>query len=237
MSIVLLDDWTEQPPYLTGINTRMLPAPAECVYLGGCPMDLASGQPFTRGSGVSDTVTSAGKGIVCNGATSGGLTRSGGSTSAKTEITFIAALILTAYKSYQGVMSSSTAASGFCLADSSGSASSITLAITKFAVAAGPSGITLALNTPYVVVASTSQTTGDYYVRARALDSGAALEAVSTGFTSVSTGGNGIYGAGGAKSVDSSMTGTLFASAMCFKYMPRSMADVILENPWKLFAP
>lgn len=228
--------WTQQPQY--PVPASLFGRPLDMLFNGGAgPIDLAQGKILTIGSTVSFRPTQQGVSCVTTGTVASALTVGGGKTSAQTAVTFFGVLMRDGTSIYcvAAASSTSSAGSGFVLADADKTGQ--TLGITKHGVAGAPSYVTLSSRVWYALIASTDQTSGDYYVYAKSLASGTLLTATSSGFTSVSSGGNGTYGVGCGKSVDPSWNGAIAFMGMGFFYTPRTQAYAWLANPWQVFTP
>lgn len=223
--------WDSQPQdgaaQLSGFLTR-----PEFVFLGSDHADLASGAPWAGIVPIGPR--EAGLARISSSGGSVALSRTGGSTAAQTQCTFV--IVYTPVSG--GVVSQqfaglSSASSGFLLT-STGSASTV-IGITKGNVT-NLSQITLTAGVTYVVIASHDQVSGTYYIVARPINGGAEVRATQTSTTS-SIAGNGTYRVGGGRSDLASANADIFLCAGSFVFEPEAKMRALLDDPWQLFAP
>lgn len=212
--------------FLNGFLTR-----PEFVFVAGFPNDLVTGLPFTGGPATE--VRELGQARISTAAGNLKLSRAQGKTQAQTEVTFV--LVYTPRSGSvvnQQWIASSSGSSGFAISDSS--SSSLTARITKQGVA-NLSGITVAQDVTYVLIASHNQVSGEYYITAKPLFGGATVTS-TTANTAASLGGNGTYRAIGARDDIATPSADIYLAAMSFVFEPEAKMRALLTNPWQLFS-
>ena len=209
-----------------GLNPEFVFNPGAGIF------DLATGSKFTVGAGASIGAGPVGVAVTSAGVVSPVLSRTGGKTAAKTRVTFIAVIRRTSSVTYQGVMATTGGSGGGFgfVFNNSGTG----LNITKYSIVQGAT-LTIPSDIWYVVIGSTDQTSGSYYVAAKPLTNGAITFVSNQTSTSVSLAGNGSYYVGSCLPSDPNFSGSIALAVASFDFMPMDVAIRLLENPWQIF--
>jgi hypothetical protein len=232
----ILLPWDSQPQEAVRVNPE-IPIRPEFAWVGSnSSHDLVLGKSAIRPAGVgNDAAKSFGIATPFVGSTTNALTFAGGATAAKTAITFISVFEWTSGSgnSFPQLMGASSSNSGFRLGSDGGG---INLGLVKGGLLTLNS-VALTTATPYVLVCSHRQDTGEYYLLVRPLSGGATLRTTQTE-TTVSSAGDGVYGVGTARTdYSGAWNGFVGMSFMSFDFLPESIGLDYIGNPWKLFAP
>ena len=222
----------QQPQHAAPIDKSWGLNPEFVFNPGAGIFDLATGSKFTVGAGASIGAGPVGVAVTSAGVVSPVLSRTGGKTAAKTRVTFIAVIRRTSSVTYQGVMATTGGSGGGFgfVFNNSGTG----LNITKYSIVQGAT-LTIPSDIWYVVIGSTDQTSGSYYVAAKPLTNGAITFVSNQTSTSVSLAGNGSYYVGSCLPSDPNFSGSIALAVASFDFMPMDVAIRLLENPWQIF--
>lgn len=224
--------WTFQPQEAVEVRRDILTP--EWAWLGSNPdVDIASGLPWSRGSGLTDDLHDFGRGVVSSSGSTG-FTRTNGRTTAQRRYTYIGVIRRTenfpwAYNSL--FISSGTNAGISIAADALGG----NYGLVKRGVVAVGASMALPAHETVVMVMSHDEDTGEYYMLVRPL-AGGAVSRVSATNTGKSSAGNGTYKTG--RGWDNAFAGSIGLSYLAWEFLPESQAYAALDNPWGfVFAP
>jgi hypothetical protein len=191
--------------------------------------DVVSGTTGTRTGTITSDIRFPGIGCKSTDATTSRYDY-GSQTTTQTKFTACAVFIFDGGTN-NIIVCNSDSNSGFRLEYGSGAGIRISKGgVTNLANIALTNGI------PYAVVASHEQTAGDYYLLLKNLNTGAITVATQTS-TTVSTAGTGAVGVAGGRVTGGSYSwsGTIFMAVAAFEYLPRSLGEAWLQNPWAIF--
>lgn len=198
-------------------------------------IDLVTGKPFTRASGLTDIVGLPGRGVTIAPNATAAFSTPAGIDSTHQQITFVCVFTWqSGSQNFPQLAGDSTQNVGFRLGSSSAGGGNV--GIVKGGVAS-LSTITLTSDVAYALVASHNTVTGEAYIIARPVGGGTLLRAADTS-TSATVYSNNTWSVGIARTdFSGSWRGNVFLSAGGHFFLPETRARELVDNPWEVFEP